>query len=298
MALHDISREELQGILTQLEQALYHHQQWHNDLNRTLVCRLPPNRHDLRPAAHKECRFGQWYYNDSPEPLRGHLGYTALGDVHQYMHDQARELLNASRHDKRIVTDQYDRFTNALERMRLEILSLQHELEALLYEHDPLTRALSRTGILPLLRELQALAKRHAQPCCVVMVDLDHFKETNDRYGHLAGDRVLVAVARHLMNGLRPYDKVFRYGGEEFLLCLQHTELAAGLIMVERLREGLAANDIDTGRGTSVRTTASFGVTLLDPDVPAEQIIERADKALYAAKSAGRNCARVWEPTM
>lgn len=130
------------------------------------------------------------------------------------------------------------------------------------------------------------------------MMDLDRFKATNDLYGHAAGDRVLAETAKYLITHLRPYDKVFRYGGEEFLLCLPYIELAHGYDRVQSLSEGLAALEIDIGQGEPIRTSASFGVTLLDPAVPVEVAIDRADKAMYAAKAAGRNCVRVWESAM
>lgn len=74
MALYDVTRDELQAILAQLEQALYNHQQWHAGLVRTLICKLPADRHDARPETHLECRFGQWYDGKVPEKLRNHPG--------------------------------------------------------------------------------------------------------------------------------------------------------------------------------------------------------------------------------
>jgi len=100
------------------------------------------------------------------------------------------------------------------------------------------------------------------------------------------------------MTHLRPYDEFFRYGGEEFLLCIPGMNLETGHDAVERVREGLAAITIDVGGGRTVSVTASFGVTLLDADVPVEESISRADKALYRAKAAGRNQALLWDPSM
>lgn len=100
------------------------------------------------------------------------------------------------------------------------------------------------------------------------------------------------------MAQLRPYDMLFRYGGEEFLICTPDADLKSGYEAVERLRDGLAAIPFETDSGSSFQVTASFGVTLLDPDVSVEQSIARADKALLAAKSAGRNRVVVWDPSM
>lgn len=294
MALYDVSRDELQAILAQLEQALYNHQQWHAGLVRTLICNLPADRHDMSLEAYLECRFGQWYYGKVPEKLRQHPGFVAMGEEHKRMHQLAATLLMEAREGKGVSTFDFDNFSNALDRLRLEISALQRELEDSLFNHDSLTGAITRFGILPTLREQQELIKRETQRCCVAMMDLDNFKGINDSQGHLIGDRVLAGAARYIIEHLRPYDKVFRYGGEEFLIFLQHTELLQGYDMLERLRAGLAAAPIEIEGQPSVFVTASFGLVLLDPDMPVETSIDRADKAMYEAKAAGRNCVRIW----
>jgi diguanylate cyclase (GGDEF)-like protein len=130
------------------------------------------------------------------------------------------------------------------------------------------------------------------------MIDLDHFKHINDSYGHQTGDRVLTECVGHLLHHIRIYDKVFRYGGEEFLLVMPATDIATAYQITERLRQGIAAITIQGPQDERISVTASFGLTLLDPDVVVEQSIDRADGAMYAAKSAGRNCTRVWELSM
>lgn len=298
MELYDITRDELQAMLAQLEQALFNHQQWHAGLIRALICRLPYDQHDIDPQAHQECRFGQWYYGKVPEKLRDLPGFVALGKAHKLMHQFAAKLLIEATAGKPVIAFDFDNFANSLDRMRLEISALERELENALYNHDALTGAITRVGILPALREQQELIKRELQSCCIVMVDLDNFKVINDLYGHLAGDCVLTASAHYLIEHLRPYDKVFRYGGEEFVLLMQHTELAFCYDMMERLREGLASMPIDFDGKKPITITASFGVVPLDPDAPVETSIDRADKAMYAAKAAGRNRVRIWDATM
>ncbi len=298
MALDEVSRDELQGVITQLKEALYNHQQWHTALIRTFVCKLPGDKHDISSVAHTECRFGQWYYSNAPEKLRKHPGFITMGEEHQRLHHLARLLLLAVDAGHPIAALDYDNFANALERLRLEIFALERELEDSLFNRDSLTGAITRFGILPTLRENQELVKRHAQLCYIAMMDLDNFKAVNDLYGHIAGDRVLAASVQYLLKHIRPYDKVFRYGGEEFLLCMPYTELTAGHDRVDELRDGLSALEIDIGEKETIHISASFGLTLLDADTPVETSIDRADKALYAAKFAGRNCVRVWDASM
>lgn len=298
MALDEVTRDQLQAVISQLKEALNNHQQWHGTLIRTLVCKLPGDKHDTSPVAHTECRFGQWYYGKAPEKLRSHPGFIALGDEHQRMHHLARLLLISADAGNAISTLDFDNFANALERLRLEVSALERELEDSLFNRDSLTGAITRYGILPTLREQQELVKRHAQLCHIAMMDLDNFKAMNDLHGHSAGDRVLAASVQYLIKHLRPYDKVFRYGGEEFLLCMPYTELTPGYERVKELNEGIAALGIDIGEKEPVHISASFGLATLDPDTPVETTIDRADKALYAAKSAGRNCVRIWNPSM
>ena len=119
----------------------------------------------------------------------------------------------------------------------------------------------------------------------------------NDTYGHQAGDRVLVACAQYVMQHLRPYDKVFRYGGEEFVLTLQSASSEVALAIVGHLREGLAKMPIHYN-DMLIGVTASFGVAPLDADYSVEQSLDNADQALYAAKSAGRNRAHLWNSTV
>lgn len=297
-SLYDVSRNELQGAIAQLKEALYNHQQWHSALIRTLVTNLPSNRHDVSSDAHMECRFGQWYYSDAPLKLRQHPGFVALGEEHKRMHHMAGLMLSSAAAGKTISTLDYDNFANALERLRLEIAALERELEDSLFNHDALTGALTRFGILPMLREQQEQVRRHIQSCYIAMVDLDNFKAINDLHGHHAGDVVLTQSAHYLIKNLRPYDKVFRYGGEEFLLCMPYVESDLGLQRIKALADGLAALSIDIGEREPIHISASVGLVLLDPNVSVETSIDRADKAMYAAKAAGRNCVRVWDPAM
>jgi diguanylate cyclase (GGDEF)-like protein/PAS domain S-box-containing protein len=122
----------------------------------------------------------------------------------------------------------------------------------------------------------------------VILADVDHFKAFNDRHGHLVGDQVLKTVAGTLALCCRPYDVVGRWGGEEFLVILGHTEAADLVRTAERLRALVAASGVKTDRQV-LNVTVSAGATLVQPGDDAERLIERVDKLLYASKQAGRN---------
>lgn len=284
---------DIQLILLQLEQATYNHDRWYEALVATLVCRLPSDKHDVHADAHRKCRFGQWLYGIGSEALQNHPSLPAIESEHRRMHQQAARLLKAAAAGAPVTVSDYDVFANALKGLRLEISTLQRELEGLQSSLDPLTGANNRISMLTVLREQQTLVRRHVMECTLAMMDLDRFKAINDQYGHLAGDRVLTLVARYAMEHLRPYDKVFRYGGEEFVICMQNTGLESAVAVIARLCEGLASTPVYNDE-MLIHVTASFGVALLDPELSVEQSVDRADKGMYAAKAAGRNCVRVF----
>lgn len=121
------------------------------------------------------------------------------------------------------------------------------------------------------------------------VMDADHFKSINDRYGHMVGDDVLVHMADKIKNNLRKGDFVARWGGEEFVILLPNTPLEETIEVVERLRTTLASSSLLYAGGINVTATASFGVTALMPNDDPRTVLERADHALYLAKSRGRN---------
>ncbi len=129
---------------------------------------------------------------------------------------------------------------------------------------------------------------RHKTPCCLALVDVDHFKKINDTYGHQTGDKVLQSVARLLRSKLRRIDFLARYGGEEFAIILPNTTLRGAVQVMERVRKTLNATEFLT-RGNKIRVTASFGISELHLDSSIESWIENADRALYRAKDTGRN---------
>ncbi len=284
---------ELQVLVSNVDQALYNHDRWYEALTATLVCHLPYDEHDIHEESFRRCRFGQWLYSEGQRLLHDHPSFAAIEGEHRRMHQSAARLLLASAEGNPIGVQNYELLTSAVKLLRLEATSLKRELEDMLSHIDPLTGVNSRTLLLTVLREQHALVKRKVMPCTVVMMDLDHFKAVNDTYGHQAGDRVLNACAQFVMQRLRPYDKVFRYGGEEFVLTLQSVNTDVAMDIVGHLREGLAKMPINYNE-MLIGITASFGVAPLDADYSVEQSLDNADQALYAAKSAGRNRAHLW----
>ncbi len=154
---------------------------------------------------------------------------------------------------------------------------------------DPLTDLYNRRGLTDIGQREIALARRGGRNLAVMMLDLDHFKAVNDRYGHQAGDDTLKHCAALLKRLARGSDSCGRYGGEEFVLLAPETELVGAGVLAERILEELRSTPVPTSNG-EIRVTASIGVTVLGArDAKLADVLRRADAALYEAKAAGRD---------
>ena len=173
-------------------------------------------------------------------------------------------------------------------------LELQRALVTIreLAQVDELTRLSNRRHILETLIAAQARARRSGQALSVVLVDLDHFKAINDRHGHAAGDAVLCEFGGALRASLRDSDAAGRWGGEEFLLLLPETSAAAAVAIIDRLRDAVARLPFDHV-APGLRISFSAGVTECGAAEASDAAIERADRAMYQAKQAGRACTVV-----
>lgn len=170
------------------------------------------------------------------------------------------------------------------------ISQLEQELR-LKATHDSLTGLYNRGAIMDILRNALARHERNAYPVSIILADLDHFKQTNDHYGHLAGDAVLREVAQRGTRVLRPYDSFGRYGGEELLIVLPDCGGSGAIAVAERVRAAIADQPVASGFG-EISTSLSLGVATADKGTPLhfDDLISCADSALYKAKGSGRNC--------
>jgi diguanylate cyclase (GGDEF)-like protein len=153
---------------------------------------------------------------------------------------------------------------------------------------DELTGLHNRRFILENFYQKVSSAKRYNQPLSILLIDIDYFKKVNDKFGHLVGDEVLMAVALDLDNGLRETDLIGRYGGEEFLALLPMADLAEAQAIAERLRL-LVADNVAFQEKYGFGVTVSIGLVELTATETGLELIARVDKALYKAKNNGRN---------
>jgi diguanylate cyclase (GGDEF)-like protein len=158
---------------------------------------------------------------------------------------------------------------------------------------DPLTRLGNRAALDSALRRELQLAERHHYELSVLMIDVDHFKKINDQYGHSAGDLVLQEIASTIESVCRETDISFRYGGEEFVVLLRKTSEMGARIIGERLRREINQLEIEKG-AYKIQPSVSIGIgtRASGQKEHIDDLFERADKALYRAKQAGRNCVK------
>ncbi len=166
----------------------------------------------------------------------------------------------------------------------------QKELK-LLASTDPMTNLYNRRYFSKVSEHILDLAKRDKTSLCVIMLDIDKFKNINDTYGHKVGDEVIIDLANRLNDKTRNSDIVCRFGGEEFVILLPDTTINGAFIIAEKIREEVENYEIDLEYGRYLKYTISIGVSevIHDEDVNIEATIHRADEALYKAKNSGRN---------
>lgn len=167
-------------------------------------------------------------------------------------------------------------YRTAMQRDQLETLA----------SRDALTGAYNRRTMMDEMERAQQTFAREKSPCGILLLDLDHFKRINDLHGHRAGDQVLIRLTRLLEKTVRKGDRIFRFGGEEFLILVLQTDQEGMASLAEKLRGTVEKNICDPDDHP---ITASIGCALLHPDEDIDSWFGRADKALYAAKDAGRN---------
>lgn len=163
---------------------------------------------------------------------------------------------------------------------------------------DGLTNVLNRRAFLEAAEDAFKLLRRYKRPMSLMMIDADHFKRINDEFGHHTGDEVLVRLAEICRDSFRVTDKLARFGGEEFIALLPETDEMQAAEVADRLQEKVRAAEVVTDEGGSVRFTVSIGIAqVLDTDATIDDVVKRADAALYDAKGLGRDRTIVAPPS-
>jgi diguanylate cyclase (GGDEF)-like protein len=202
--------------------------------------------------------------------------------------DMAKTDLDPTLLAHRAEIDEIDAMRNELAAL-LKRLTAQHtELERLATT-DSLTGLGNRRFLFERLGQEVYRARRYHTPLSLLLFDIDHFKRINDGWGHAVGDHVLREIARETHQSLRKADTAGRYGGEEFIVLLPETDLAEAVALAHRLNREISRKVIKPERGSPILVTVSVGVATLAPAESGEELVQRADQALYRAKQAGRD---------
>ena len=232
--------------------------------------------------------FALWR-SEAAKTLQDQPALARLTDVYDQLHRAARLVLLKTPEGTPLALGDYNSIALKYQELIIGLRRIERAVATAESGLDTLTGLRSRVGMRDeLTRELNRF-QRSGKPFCLALMDIDHFKKINDTYGHESGDRVLSAVANHLSRCLRSFDDAWRWGGEEFLLCLKEADIVTGGLALERVRTGLEKLSIKLGNGIEVTVTASFGIVPADTNKTIDVLMEQTDKALYRAKHEGRN---------
>lgn len=251
-----------------------------------------------------------WLYSYMGRPMRNliqHIWRITKGDLY------VDEIKVGKRHDEiGLLAKSFNTMHNTIKRqikelnthrdmLEEEVKERTRELQEVNQKLDIISRTDELTG-LPNRRDMNnsinkeiSRYERTQKPFCFLFIDIDHFKNINDTYGHGCGDKVLKTVAQTLHDLLRRYDILARYGGEEFLTLLPETDLDSATTVAERFRQKVEETVIQYAV-YEIKVTITIGVTRFDPKLGASHSIQTADKALYEGKESGRNKVVVWDP--
>ena len=203
------------------------------------------------------------------------------------------EIINSIKQDEYNVLERFQTIQSHLNKEVDEanktIMNLIAKVEALEVQSsiDALTKVYNRYALHQYIAQILHNAHTHYSETFLVMIDLDDFKRTNDTFGHLAGDKVLIFLANLLKHTLRDNDKIFRFGGEEFVLVLTRIKAHEAQLVAERILELIRKNKI-LYQDKEITMTVSIGLTQMRQNDTFESVMERADKAMYTAKKSGK----------
>lgn len=235
-------------------------------------------------------QFGLWLRHRGAMLFQGAPFLKSMEDVIARIDTSILPAIDEARaQDMPAVTGLIGKLQAAVEEVRFLLTDMFQAATELEAGRDPLTRTLNRKFLAAVLGREIALSKRNDTPLSVILFDVDHFKEINDRYGHSGGDTVLRQVADFLLESVRASDFVFRYGGEEFLIVLVETSPDDAALLAERIRKQFGDHNILMPDKSRAGITVSAGVASYDGHPDYEYLIKRADEALYRSKAGGRN---------
>jgi len=287
---------EVETSFSKLNTAIICHTKWLTEWNIRVICKIPVEAQYISEKSHIDCSFGQWLYGEHANFLRQKPEFSAIKSLHTVVHDKMHAIVNKANSGEIITRNEYESFIASEASFSESLVKLRDELYKLLLSFDYLTGVLNRQAFFHILEQEYARIMRFNEPACIVLLDIDNFKNINDKYGHDAGDKVLISIAKFILENMRPYDSICRYGGEEFLICMPKTSVDISHNIIDRIREELSQQKICILEDNYIQVSASFGIAPISIENLKDTIVH-ADKALYQAKTSGRNKVKVWLDT-
>lgn len=242
---------------------------------------------DLTPLG--KSAFGLWFHHRAGLIFQGAAGLDIIQHDLQEIDTVILPGINAARQNGDDLRRGLARLRTLVDEIKFVLSDLFQSVAGIESGRDPLTRALNRRFLPTILGREISIAATTGTPFTILMLDVDHFKHINDHWGHSTGDVVLQQVADVVMDAVRFNDFVFRYGGEEFLIALVEAGIGEGYEIAERVRTRLAEHEFRLADGNMIHVTASIGIATYNGHPDYVQLVDAADRALYAAKHGGRN---------
>lgn len=286
----DLDPVEAPGFIAEIDAAMQAHVEWTRRILRCAVMKVSPGDDILLPDAHCRCRLGRWLGGARDQLWRIDAQTVEMLETeHRRMHDAIRDLCGAILSDIDVPGQCLDVFevhqrgtVQALEDLKTLIVSRAARLDAL-------TGLPMRHGIEPEFDRYRAMARRHGEDVYALLLDIDHFKDINDRFGHAVGDLALVHTAQAMRRVRRAGEPLFRFGGEEFLLLLSATGPEAAAEAAHRIVQVLRESPLLLDSGERIEVRVSGGLARSSDDDSLGTVVERADAAMYRAKREGRD---------
>ena len=278
--IRNLDLETSKELSTTIKAMLSDHIRFIREINRILILKKSNNlvwNNTKRPL------HNNFFSAFIGEELQNNEELKKINTLHSQLQSMAIELSSQFKNTGNIDIDQYENFLTQNDIFFELLWKLASEVISAQYQFDPLTKLLNRRAFKPILMHELSRVNRKETKSCLVLIDLDNFKEVNDTFGHDTGDKILREFSDVLRSSIRESDCASRHGGEEFLLCLPDTDIETAQPIIERLSKLIASNEYSE----EIKVTASFGIALLS--VNTKQSIINADKAMYQSKANGKN---------
>lgn len=286
--IRNLDLETSKELATTIKAMLSDHIRFIREINRILILKKTVS------SVRNESKLPLYINNDlyssfMGEEFQDNEEMKKIDTLHAQLQTMAIHLSSQFLDTGEIDIDQYDKFLTKNDIFFELLWNLASEVISAQYQFDPLTKLLNRRAFKPILMHELSRVNRQETKTCLVLMDLDNFKEVNDTFGHDTGDQILREFSDVLRASIRESDCASRHGGEEFLLCLPDTDIEKAKLFIERLRKIIVSNEYSE----KIKVTASFGIALLSLNT--KQSIINADKAMYQSKANGKNQVSIFK---